>query len=106
MRLFSLAAAATVIAVTIAGSAAADPLNDAATAALRGDFGIAARMYRPLAEAGVAVAQNNLGSLYARGLGVNQDHVEANRLYLVAAENGLAEAQNNLGFQYEVGNGV
>jgi TPR repeat protein len=92
--------------VALAGTAAADPLGDAAAAAYRGDYGTAAKIYRPLADAGNPVAQNNLGSLYSRGLGVTQDHVEADRLYLAAAEQGLAAAQNNLGYQYELGLGL
>jgi len=54
----------------------------------------------------MAEAQNNLGSLYARGAGVKQDDVEAARLYRAAAEQGLGEAQSNIGYLYEIGAGV
>ena len=44
---------------------------------IRGDFVTAIRLWRPLAEAGHAKAQNNLGVMYANGEGVPQDDVRA-----------------------------
>jgi TPR repeat protein len=41
------------------------------------DYRMAARWYRRAAEQGDAVAQMNLGNLYARGLGVGRDDVAA-----------------------------
>jgi TPR repeat protein len=61
---------------------------------------------RALAEQGDAVAQNNLGLMYANGEGVPQDYVEAVRLYRLAVEQGDATAQYNLGSMYDNGTGV
>ncbi len=57
-------------------------------------------------EQGDAVAQANLGFMYAKGQGVAQDYQEAVRWYRLAAEQGHPVAQNNLGFAYELGHGV
>ena len=58
------------------------------------------------AEAGDAVAQNNLGNRYYFGNGVEQDYARANELYRQAAAQGLAEAQSNLAWAYWNGEGV
>ena len=42
-------------------------------AANRGDFATALREWTPLAKQGNAIAQYNLGVMYANGLGVPQD---------------------------------
>jgi hypothetical protein len=63
-------------------------------------------LWRPLAEQGVALAQNNLGVMYAKGRGVPQDDAEAVKWYRLAAEQGNADAQYNLGVMYEKGEGV
>ena len=102
-RLVVLVAAAFLSATAVAF---ADPFDDGLNAMRAGDFGKAAEIWRPLAEGGLAKAQNNLGSLYHRGLGVKHDEVEAVRLYRAAAEQGLASAQGNLAFQYANGIGV
>eukprot|EP00729_Bicosta_minor_P019656 gene19656-biopygen1572 len=52
------------------------------------------------------VAQYNLGSMYYRGKGVEQDHVEAAKWFRKAAEAGHAMAQFNLGNMYRNGRGV
>ena len=59
----------------------------------RGDYETAFREWLPLAEAGNATAQYNLGLLYDKGQGVPQDDQEALRWWRKAAEQGLAEAQ-------------
>ena len=51
-------------------------------------------------------AQVNLGAMYADGLGVARDAVEAVRWFRVAADRGHAGAQYNLGFAYGEGRGV
>jgi len=61
---------------------------------------------KPLAEAGDATAQNNLGYMYRNGQGVLQDYAEAVKWYRLAAEQGYASAQSNLGYMYEYGQGV
>ena len=66
----------------------------------------AAKWYRLAAEKGHAIAQNNLGGMYAYGRGVPQDDAEAVKWYRQAAEQGEAEAQYNLGLMYANGAGV
>ena len=66
----------------------------------------AAKWYRLAAGQGHAIAQNNLGSMYAYGRGVPQDDAEAVRWYRQAAEQGAAEAQYNLGLMHANGRGV
>ena len=61
---------------------------------------------RVRAEAGDAIAQYNLGFMYANGEGVPQDHAEAARWYRLAGDQGIARAQSNLGLLYENGEGV
>ncbi len=72
----------------------------------RGDYAMAIRELRPLAEQGVAEAQSNLGVMYERGQGVPQDYAEAVKWYRKAAEQGNASAQHNLGVMYDKGGGV
>jgi TPR repeat protein len=104
MRL--LVAFAVVIFLLGDAAAFAGPYEDGIAAFRRGDFGTAAQIWKPLADKGMAEAQNDLGSLYVHGAGVKRDDAEAVRLYRAAAEQGLAEAQSNLGMQYEIGAGV
>ena len=58
------------------------------------------------ANLGNAVAQNNLGLMYANGKGVIQDYKTAVKWYRLAAEQGNADAQFNLGLMYGMGRGV
>ncbi len=58
------------------------------------------------AEAGDAVAQFNLGMMYADGTGVTQSEQEAVKWYQLAAEQGDADAQYKLGLEYLVGEKV
>ena len=61
---------------------------------------------RVRAEKGDAIAQSNLGEMYATGLGVAKDEVEAVKWYRKAADQGDAFAQYNLGNMYRNGSGV
>jgi TPR repeat protein len=72
----------------------------------RGDYSAAFRAWRPLAEAGNAEAQFNLGYMYYYGEGVPVDDTQAARWYLQAAEQGHVTAQFNLGVMYAFGEGV
>lgn len=69
-------------------------------------FQKAASWWRLAAEQGVAVAQFNLGVLYANGEGVPQDYGEALSWYQLAGEQGHSDAQHNLGVLYDDGKGV
>jgi uncharacterized protein len=86
--------------------AGAEPFKDAMAAYQKGDYGTAARLWRPLAEQGFANAQNNLGVLYAKGEGVPQDYAAAMSWYRKAAEQGSAYAQDSIGLMYTNGEGV
>ena len=63
----------------------------------RGDYATALREWHPLAEQGQAVAQYQLGLLYANGQGVTKDDAKARQWYEKAAVQGHTEAQVNLG---------
>ena len=62
----------------------------------RGDFATALKIWRPLAESGHALAQYNLGMLYADGRGVVQNRARAISWLHKAAEQNIAQAQFNL----------
>ncbi|MBE03896.1 MAG: hypothetical protein CMD67_02020 [Gammaproteobacteria bacterium] len=87
------------------GSARAD-FDDANKAYQRGDFTTALKMYKPLAEQGIARAQTSLGVMYLRGDGVPKDYSEALKWFRLAAEQGEAFAQYSLGNIYAEGLGV
>ena len=59
-----------------------------------------------LALKGNPKAQNNLGILFRRGLGVTKDPAAAIEWYRKAADQGFAKAQYNLGLMYKQGEGV
>ena len=84
------------------GSVAA-PIDDGQAAFDQGDYDTALKLWRPLAEQGVARAQNNLGVMYENGKGVPVNSTEALKWYRLAAEQGYAGAQNNLGLIYAIG---
>lgn len=64
------------------------------------NISMAVHLFEISAEQGYALAQNNLGYMYEKNLGVTQDYKEAHRWYLLAAEKGHKMAQNNLGGSY------
>jgi TPR repeat protein len=80
--------------------------DDGQAAFEKGDYTAALREWNPLAEQGDADAQAGLGSIYANGLGVSEDHAEALKWYRKAADQGDAGGQNYLGVMYARGTGV
>lgn len=98
-------ACAGLVSVAIALAASAD-FYEGLGAYDRGDYERAYREWLPLAEAGDASSQANLGVLYWRGQGVGEDHAEAVRWFRLAAEQGNPIAQDNLGQMYYLGQGV
>ncbi|MCI7773106.1 MAG: sel1 repeat family protein [Succinivibrio sp.] len=58
-----------------------------------------------VAKLGISEAQNYLGVMYFRGLGVKQDYTEAKNWWLKASEQGFAKAQYNLGDMFYNGEG-
>jgi hypothetical protein len=81
-----------VVALALAGTAVAGPLEDGVEAVDRGDYATALRLLQPLAEKGDPDAQINLGNMY---------NAESLKCYLLAAD-----AQIALGFLYEYGEAV
>ena len=65
--------------------AVAGPQEDADAAYDRGDYATALHLWRPLAEQGDAIAQFNLGIVYANGQGVPQDYVQAHMRFDLSA---------------------
>src|SRR5450830_1197872 len=86
--------------------AQADALEDGVAAYNRGNYLQAIKLYRPIAENGLAEAQYNLGQIYSEGKGVPQDYQEAVKWYRLAATRGFLLAQYNLGGMYREGKGV
>jgi TPR repeat protein len=82
------------------------PLEDALSAALRGDYAAALSLWRPLAERGQARAQRNLGVMYHNGQGVPQDYAAAAMWIGKAADQGDPAAQHDLAFMYDNEQGV
>jgi TPR repeat protein len=80
--------------------------EEAVAAYNKGDYGTAAKEFRPFAEQGQATAQYILGWIYQTGDGVKQDHAESAKWYQRAAEKGNADAQYALGSLYAAGSGV
>ena len=87
-------------------AAAAQPLEDGARYFQRADYGRALASWRPLANQGNPVAQNNLGIMYLDGKGVAQNTSEAVRYLSLSAAAGSSLGQNNLGGLYRDGKGV
>jgi uncharacterized protein len=98
--------AALLMLVSAATPAWPSSLSDGASAFHRGDYVIALRKLRPLAERGQAEAQALLALMYQQGSGVPQDAVMAAHWYLSAAEQGHVGAQYQLGLLYDKGHGV
>lgn len=88
--------AVALLAVALAGPAAAD-VKAGVDAWAQGDYDRALREWRPLADAGDADAQFNLGQAYKLGRGVPADIAAALEYYRKAAEQGHERAQDNYG---------
>jgi TPR repeat protein len=86
--------------LSTAAPVAAESLEDAVAAYRRGDYATALRLYRPLADQGLAVGQFNLGLMYDNGQGVPRNYAEAMKWYRLAADQERADAQYQLGHLY------
>jgi TPR repeat protein len=78
-------------------------LTEGLSAFENGNYDLAFSKLNPLAESGVAMAQNTVGRMYLQGQGVAQDSNKALILFRKAANQGLANAKNNLGVMYAAG---
>ncbi len=63
----------------------------------RGDYHTAMKEWRPLAEQGLAAAQNNLGAMYINGKGVRRNYVRAYMWLSLAAKQGYKRAVSSQG---------
>ncbi|HET6161991.1 MAG TPA: tetratricopeptide repeat protein [Dongiaceae bacterium] len=72
----------------------------------KGKFKDALNEWLPLAEAGDATAQNAVGAIYDRGLGVDKDDAAAVHWYQLAADQSFPLAMRNLASMYAGGHGV
>ncbi|SFQ02244.1 Sel1 repeat-containing protein [Nitrosomonas cryotolerans] len=71
-----------------------------------GDYEIAFKTLESSANEGNALAQYDLGVMYAMGQGVLQNYKMATKLWQMAADQGHSSAQYNLGVMYGTGQGV
>ncbi len=85
---------------------ASDSYEAGTAALLNGDYATAWRILAPLAEAGDARAQNDVGVMFGRGLGAPQSYKDAAMWIERAAEQGNPHAQSTLGYMYYRARGV
>ena len=97
MRFFGTVSAGVALALSIVAPVMAASLEDAVVAYRRADYATAFQVYHFLADQGLAVAQFNLGLMYANGQGVSKDETEAMKWYRLAADQGRSDAQYQLG---------
>lgn len=97
MHIFRAAFAGTVLALSIVAPVMAASLEDAVAAYRRADYATAFQVYHALADQGFALAQFNLGLMYANGQGVAKDETEAGKWYRLAADQGRSDAHYQLG---------
>src|SRR5450759_4554515 len=83
-----------------------DVLAEARAAFDAGDYAAALAMWEPLARAGVAHAQNNIGACFTDGMSVERDPALAVRWLSPAAEAGDMVGRRNLATAYFKGLGV
>lgn len=86
------------IAIMLFGGATAlaGPWEDGMVAYNRGDYVPAVTLFRPLAQAGNAKAQNVMGVMYRKGEGVAKSSARAFIWFSLAAKRGDATAKANL----------
>ncbi|MDT2021424.1 tetratricopeptide repeat protein [Methylocella sp. CPCC 101449] len=88
------------------GKSKADDVDVAATmaaayqASSQGDYARALDLWGPLAHAGVARAQNNIGACFAEGLGVERDDALALKWLTLSADAGDPVGRRNLAALY------
>ena len=81
-------------------------LREALAAWNAGNYGVALDLWAPLAQAGVARAQSNMGAAFLEGRGVERDPAKAVAWLKRAAEQGDAGGQRNLALCYYEGWGL
>lgn len=106
LMLLRTALTATLASLALLTTAYAENLQVGIKAYQRGDYAVALRELRPLAEHGNAWAQLSLGIMYDLGQGVRKNDAKAVQWFRKAAEQGNAGAQFLLGVMYAGGEGV
>src|SRR3954467_7507135 len=81
-----MSAAILLLSFTVCTPAFADGFQDGLTAAQRGDYAGAFKIWLPFAEAGDPASQFNIALLYSTGRGVPQDMILASWWYRMAAD--------------------
>jgi TPR repeat protein len=93
----ALGLAGMVAIILASGTAAvAGPWEDGMVAYNRGDYVPAVKLFRPLAQAGNARAQNLMGVMYRKGEGVARSSAKAFVWFSRAARRGDTQAKANL----------
>jgi TPR repeat protein len=95
-----------ILSVSLAHPTLAFTGEDASVAYKAGNYELALKIWRPLAEQGDGVAQLRLSVMYAQGEGVPKDDAESLKWGRLAAENGIVAAQLIMGARYNEGRGV
>ncbi len=101
--------AGTALAVVLAFSTVQNGLagfEEAVTAYEAGEYNTAYEEWLPLAQSNDPAAMRNIGHLFRRGLGVDQDFEQALSWYKRAADMGFDRAQANVATMYLKGEGV
>ncbi|MCB2106428.1 MAG: sel1 repeat family protein [Rhodobacteraceae bacterium] len=104
--IFSAALAFAILPAAPSWGDARSDLDTAEKSFQAGDYANTLKLVRPLAEAGNAEAQRNLGVMYRTGRGVDKDIAAAIDWYRKSADQGFADAQFQLGVIYANGEGV
>lgn len=105
-RFTGLTALAVTAGVLIAApSANAGSWEEGMKAFARKEYAAAAKLFRPLAEKGSAVAQYRIAMMHKMGLGVSRDRKQAEKWSRLAAKQGNTDAQVLLGSLYYKGEG-
>jgi TPR repeat protein len=105
-ELFTVALTAALFVAAGTGATARADFNDGVTAYEAGDYEAAFKEWLPLAQNNDPAAMRNIGHMYRRGLGVEQDYTKAMTWYKRAATIGLDRAQANVAGMYLEGEGV
>ncbi len=80
--------------------------HEGLAAYVHGDYVLAARLFRPLADAGDVESQFLLGVISEQGLAGDPDNHAAAVWYLLAAQSGDPVAQLSIGLMYAEGRGL
>lgn len=89
----------------LSSAVCAQGLDDAVDAMRAGDFAEAYCIMRPLAEAGDADAQYNIGWMYLNGYGLRTNDILALQWWEKSSEQGNSDASLSIGMLYSLGEG-